>query len=113
VVADLRQGDIWWANLPLPVGRRPVLILTRTDALAHLANVTVVPLTRTIRGIEAEAVISPADGVPELSAANLDNVITIAKNRLDRTITSVSDATLADVKRAIGYVFALTEAHAG
>jgi mRNA interferase MazF len=98
---DLRQGDVWWAQLPPPVGRRPVVILTRTSALRRLTNVMVAPLTRTIRGIETEAILSPHDGVPELSAANLDNIMTIPRTRLDRLITHVSNETMADIHRAV------------
>jgi mRNA-degrading endonuclease toxin of MazEF toxin-antitoxin module len=32
VMDEPNQGDIWWADLPAPAGRRPVLILTRSDA---------------------------------------------------------------------------------
>lgn len=106
---DLRQGDIFWADLPPPAGRRPVLILTRDAALPHLTNVTVAPLTRTVRGIEAEAVISPADGVPELCAANLDNMLTIPRQVLDARIAHVSSETMADLHRAIRHVFAMSD----
>jgi len=106
-VNDPLQGDVWWADLPPPVGRRPVLILTRSPAVSRLANVTIAPLTRNIRHIESEAIISPDDGVPDLSAANLDNILTIPKRRLDRRITRISPQTLEDVKRAIRYALAL------
>ena len=102
---EIQQGDIWWADLPLPAGRRPVLILTRSSAIPHLTNVTVAPLTRTIRGIRAEALISPADGVPESSAASLDNILTIPVRLLDRRITRVRESTLHDVFRSIRHVF--------
>jgi mRNA-degrading endonuclease toxin of MazEF toxin-antitoxin module len=48
-MADKAQGQIWWANLPDPLGWRPVLILTRDDALPKLHYATVAPLTRTTR----------------------------------------------------------------
>src|SRR3712207_990434 len=67
------QGQVWWANLPDPLGWRPVLILTRTDALPRLLYATVAPLSRTIRGIDSEVVLEPDDGVPTRSAVTLDN----------------------------------------
>ena len=77
-MARLSQGMICWADLPEPAGRRPVLILTRTDALPRLDHATVAPLTRTIRGIPSEVALSPqADGVKTSCAASLDNIITI------------------------------------
>ena len=35
---SLKQYEIRWANLPLAIGRRPVLLVTRTSAYAYLAK---------------------------------------------------------------------------
>lgn len=109
-MAEHRQGEIWWADLPAPAGRRPVLILTRSDALAHLTNVTVAPLTRMIRGGDFEVVLSPeGDRVPSLCAVSLDNVLTIRKSILDRRIATLSVETMTAVFRAIRFTFAMSE----
>jgi hypothetical protein len=42
---------VWWANLPNPVGRLPVLLLSRNAAYAVRASVIVAPLTRTVCGL--------------------------------------------------------------
>jgi mRNA interferase MazF len=104
-MAERQQGNICWANLPPPAGRRPVLVLTRTDALRHMTNVTVAPLTRTIREIESEVVLSPAHGVPTACAVSLDNILTIRKTTLDQTITTLPDDTMKEVFTAIRFVF--------
>lgn len=106
-MAKLRQGEIWWANLPAPAGRRPVLLLTRTDAVEHMANVTVAPLTRTIRDIESEVVLSTQHGVPSLCAISLDNIVTIPKKMLDRRIVALSRETMEGVFDAVRFVFAM------
>ncbi len=106
-MAKLRQGEIWWANLPAPAGRRPVLLLTRTDAVEHMANVTVAPLTRTIRDIESEVVLSTEHGVPSLCAISLDNIVTIPKKMLDRRIVALGRETMEDVFGAVRFVFAM------
>lgn len=106
MAADPRQGDIWWAELPQPVGRRPVLILTRTDIVSRLSNVTVAPLTRVIRSIPSEVPLSPAEGVPTLCAVSLDNILTIRKLTLDRRIVRLGDDTMRAVFEAIRYAFA-------
>jgi len=41
----MRRGDVWWAELPAPSGRRPVVLLTRNEAYAFRELVTVAPLT--------------------------------------------------------------------
>ena len=78
-MVDKAQGQVWWANLPDPLGWRPVLILTRDDAVPKLHYATVAPLTRTIRGLDSEVVLEPDDGVPTRSAVTLDNIATIDK----------------------------------
>lgn len=104
-----RHRDIWWASLPSPAGRRPVLILTRDDAIAHLSNVTVAPLTRTIRHIKSEVILSPECGVPTLCAVSLDNILTMPRVTLDRRIVRLGDETMKAVFEAIRYAFAMPD----
>ncbi len=101
----IQQGEVWWANLPAPAGRRPVLSLTRSDAIAHMTRVTVAPLTRTIREIDSEVILSPAHGVPTLCAASLDNIQTIDKALLDRRIAVLPSDTMEEVFETIRFVF--------
>jgi mRNA interferase MazF len=104
-VATVKQGDIWWANLPPPAGRRPVLVLTRSRALPQLTNVTVAPLTRSARGIDTEVALSPADGVPTDCVVSLDNILTIRKASLDRRIVVLRAEMMSDVFSAIRNAF--------
>lgn len=100
-----KQGEIWWAELPNPVGRRPVLILTRTGAIEQFANVTIAPLTRTIRQVRSEVNLSTKDGVPTDCAITLENIITIRKAALDRKITRVRAKIMSQVFEAVRFVF--------
>lgn len=100
-----KQGEVWWANLPRPVGRRPVVLLTRSDAIPRLTGVTVAPLTRTIRGIPSEVVLSTEHGVPTLCAVSLDNILTILKKSLDVRITSLDKDTVKDIFAAVRFAF--------
>jgi len=100
-----KQAEIWWAELPHPVGRRPVLILTRTGAIEQLANVTVAPLTRTIRQVRSEVNLSTKDGVPTDCAITLENIITIRKAALDRKITRIRAKIMSQVFEAVRFVF--------
>jgi len=110
-VRKLAQGEIWWANLPAPAGRRPVLLLTRTPALNVLSHVTIAPLTRTIRNIPSQVVISPAEGVPSLSAASLDSILTIPRSLLHGRIAKLSSQSMHEVFRAIRFVFGIPHSH--
>ncbi|MBI2319888.1 MAG: type II toxin-antitoxin system PemK/MazF family toxin, partial [Betaproteobacteria bacterium] len=45
----MRRGDIWWAKLPGPWGRRPVLLIARNEAYQLLTWVVAVPLATRLR----------------------------------------------------------------
>ena len=71
------QFDIWWVELPNPVGRRPVLLLSRTSAFSYLTRVLVVEVTTTIRGIPQEVALGRREGLSRPCVANLDALRTI------------------------------------
>ncbi|MEW6252346.1 MAG: type II toxin-antitoxin system PemK/MazF family toxin [Planctomycetota bacterium] len=104
-----QQGEVWWADLDRPIGKRPVLVLTRTSAVPQLTNVTVAPVTRSIRGIPSEVRLDPADGVPTVSAVSLENILTVPKRTLRRWIASLSAEKMRLVFAAIRFVFAIPE----
>lgn len=79
----VERGDIIWADLGPPAGRRPVCVLTRDAAVAVLTAITCAPITRTIRGIRSEVEIGPAQGLPEPSVISCDNLITIPATLFD------------------------------
>jgi len=103
----MHQGEVWWARLPPPAGRRPVLILTRNEGLPHLTSVTVAPLTRTIRYVPSEVVLSPENGVPTLCAVSLDSIVTVRKEILDRRIVGLSVDLMTEVFAAIRYALGM------
>jgi mRNA interferase MazF len=72
-----RQGEIWWGATEH--SRRPVLVLTRSEATAVLERVVVAPVTRTIRGIPTEMPLGPEDGLPDDCVASFDNVETVLR----------------------------------
>ncbi len=80
----MRQGEIWWANLPPPVGRRPVLLLSRNEAYRVRVSVTVAMVTTTIRHIPVEVSLGKRDGLPRICVVNLDTILTITRAVLDR-----------------------------
>lgn len=79
----MRRGEIYWANLGPPAGRRPVLIVSRNAAVPVLAAVVVAPITRTVREIASEVSLGPDHGLPEECATNCDNLLTVPKDRFD------------------------------
>ena len=101
----MRRGEIRWFTFKAPDKRRPVLILTRNSILDVIGEVTVAPLTSTIRHIPSEVILTPEDGVPKICAVNLDHLQTVAKAKLGPFITTLADQQMDKVKAAL--LFAL------
>lgn len=101
----MRRGEVWWAELPPPIGRRPVLLLSRDAAYSVRTSVTVAVITRTIRNIPVEVLLGQKDGMPIECVVNLDNILTMPKSRLTERIITLSAEKMTAVVKAI--VFAL------
>jgi mRNA interferase MazF len=99
-----RQFDIWWARLPEPVGRRPILLLGRTSAFAYLTRVLVVEVTTTVRAIPQELSLGRREGLRRPCVANLDTLRTIPRPSLDSRIGRLPVRRHVEVKRALGHV---------
>lgn len=106
----MRRGEIWWANLPPPAGRRPVLLLSRNEAYLVRSLVTVAPISTRIRNIPVEVELGAEDGMPKRCAANLDSLVTIPKARLERRVASLSAEKLGAVAAAIRFALDLGSA---
>jgi len=104
-----RQFDVFWASLPSPVGRRPVLLLGRTGSYAYLSRVLVVEITTTIRGIPQEVALGKREGLPRSCVANLETIRTIPRGCLTTRIGRVRHAKQLDIKRALGHVLGWPE----
>jgi mRNA interferase MazF len=105
----VKQYEIWWASLPLPIGRRPVLLLSRTPAYAYLNKVLVAEITTTIRGIPQEVRVGRPEGLPANSVVNLDNLHTITKDRLTKRAGSLPPERETEVKRSLGHALGWIE----
>ena len=99
----MKQFDIMWADLPSPIGRRPVLLLTRSAAYAYLNKVLIAEITSTIRNIPQEIHLGQSEGLPGASAANLDNIHVIPKSLLGGKIGALTSNRQREIKRALGY----------
>ncbi len=82
------QGDVWWAEAEDK--RRPVLLVTRTEAIPILTWIVIAPITRTIRGIPTEIALHPDDGLTTACVAAFDNLQPIRKSYLTELAGSIS-----------------------
>ena len=78
-----------------------MVILTRDSAIDYLGEVTIAPITRTIREGPSEVVLTRADGLPEDSAVNLHHVQTVSRGKLGGLITTLTEEKMQNVKKAL------------
>jgi mRNA-degrading endonuclease toxin of MazEF toxin-antitoxin module len=105
----VRQYEIWWANLPAPAGKRPVLLLSRDSAYQYLDKFIAVEVTTTIRGIAEEVSLGRAEGMSKRCVANCDNIRTVPRSRLMNKAGSLSLPRRLEIKRAIGHALGWQE----
>ena len=82
-----RQGEIWWAEAEEK--RRPVLIVTRSEAVPLLHRIVVATITRTVRGIPTEIRLGSEQGLPAECVASFDALQPIGKSFLTTRVGSL------------------------
>lgn len=105
----MRRGDVWWAELPAPAGKRPVVLLSRNEAYAVRALVTVAPVTTRARHIPTEVPLGPEEGLSKRCVANLDVVTTVPKGALTQRVAALPPAKVAAVDRALKFALGLSD----
>lgn len=103
----MKRGEVRWYKFKPPDKKRPVFILTRTSLIEYLGEVTVAPITSTIRDIPSEVPLSTLDGMPRDCAVNLDHLETVSKGKIGGLITELSLEKLSDVRRALSFALDL------
>ena len=99
----MKRGEVRWYVFSRPDKERPVLILTRNSALKFLGEVTVAPITSTIRDIPSEVLLTKADGVPRDCAINLDHLQTVSKGKIGSLITTLSAGKMQQVHTSLQF----------
>ena len=103
------QFDVWWVELPDPIGRRPVLLLGRTSSFSYLSRILAVEVTTTIRGIPQEVTLGPQEGLPRRCVANLDTMRTIPRHSVHSYAGRLRQHRHPEVKKALGHVLCWPE----
>ena len=98
----MKRGEVWWAELPPPVGSRPVIILTRDAVLDNIGAIVVALVTRTVRQLPTEVVVlGRRQGLPVPCVANLDNILTVPRQRLKRLMGAYDADKIEELNLAI------------
>jgi len=103
----MKRGEIRWYQFKAPDKKRPVLIITRDSILEYLEEVTVAPITSTVRDIPSEVFLNTQDGMAKDCAINLDHIQTVSKGKIGSLITTLSEDKLDRVSEAIQFALSL------
>jgi mRNA interferase MazF len=98
-VVTPRQGDIWWAEAEDK--RRPVLVVTRSEAIPVLSWIVVAPVTRTVRRIPTEIQLGPPHGLGVDCAASFDTLQPIRRALLTERVGQLSIEGQDEICRAL------------
>src|SRR3990172_2504603 len=97
----MKRGEVRWYKFTNPDKKRPVVILTRNSILEYLGEVTVAPVTSTIRNIPSEVLLSKEDGMQNDCAINCDHLQTVSKANIGTLITTLSKEKLFEIRNAV------------
>ncbi len=103
----MKRGEIRWYKFKAPDKKRPVLILTRDSILEYLGEITVAPITTTVRDIPSEVFLSKQDGMIKDCAINFDHIQTVSKGKIGSLITTLPTDKLEQVSTAIQFALNL------
>lgn len=98
-MSDPRQGEVWWAEAEDK--RRPVLVITRNEAIPVLRRLVVAPVTRTVRGIPTEVALGADEGLPVDCAASFDNVQPINRHVLIERVGALAGSRRHEICDAL------------
>ena len=97
----IQRGDVRWYRFARPDRKRPVVVLTRDSAIDYLGELTVAPVTSTVRGIPSEVVLTAHDGLRQTCAVNLDHVQTVSRDRIGPRISVLSPPKMEELREAL------------
>jgi mRNA interferase MazF len=105
----MKRGEIRSYQFQHPDKTRPILILTRDSVIEYLGEVTVAPITTTIRDIPSEVLLTKHDGMPKDCAVNCDHLQTVSKAKIGSLITTLSGAKMSQVREAVSFALGLSD----
>lgn len=100
----MRRGEIWWVNFDPSIGgeiqkQRPAVLVSNDVSNKYLNRAQVVPVTSKVDKLyPSEAYITVAG---KQGKAMADQLATVSKQRLFKTIGRVSEAEIQEIEKAI------------
>ena len=112
----MKRGELWWADLPNPVGsgpgyKRPVLVVQANPFNAsRISTVIVATITSNLTLAEApgNVRIGKSDsGLPQPSVVNISQLITLDRTILSKKVKALPGAIMDKVDTGLKLVLSL------
>lgn len=103
----MKRGEVRWYKFNNPDKKRPVVVLTRNSILEYLDEVTIAPITSTIRHIPSEVLLSQKDGMLYDCVINCDHIQTVAKSKIGSLLIALPKGKLSEIRNAISFALNL------
>ncbi|HCE43357.1 MAG TPA: PemK family transcriptional regulator [Lentisphaeria bacterium] len=103
----MKRGEVRWYKFHPPDRNRPVLIISRDSVIGYLNEITIAPITTTIRDIPSEVILSEEDGMQKECAVNCDHIQTVSKHKVGNLITSLNSSRMREVNDSVRFALAI------
>jgi len=103
----MKRGEVRWYKFNAPDKKRPVVILTRNSILEYLNEVTVAPITSTVRDIPSEVFLPKEFGMLNDCAINCDHIQTVSKSKIGALIMTLPKEKIIEIPKAISFALGL------
>jgi mRNA interferase MazF len=113
-MVEIRQGEIWWADLSDPLGsgpgfRRPILVIQGNPFNeSKISTVVCIPLTSNLKWETAPGNIllkKRVTGLAKDSVANVSQIVSLDKSILTERCGRVLDSSLRQIFHGLDIVF--------
>ena len=112
----MKRGELWWANLPNPIGsgpgyKRPVLVIQSNPFnVSRIATVVVATITSNLALAEAPGnvrITKSDSGLPQPSVVNVSQLITLDRSILTTKVKTLPGVVMERVDGGLKLVLAL------
>jgi mRNA interferase MazF len=112
----MERGEVWWADLPDPVGagpgyRRPVIVVQSNDFnKSKIRTIIILVLTPNLKLADAPGnVLIPASesGLPKDSVANVSQIITVDKDFLSEKCGKLTSRFIKSIDDGLRLVLSI------
>ena len=112
----MKRGELWWANLPNPIGsgpgyKRPVLVIQSNPFnVSRIATVVVATITSNLALAEAPGnvrITKSDSGLPQPSVVNVSQLITLDRSILTTKVKTLPGVVMERVDGGLKLVVAL------